>query len=61
MMRMILITEKPNRRATRPSTMKAKKAMAKYTGSTSLASGSSELKPKLATVTAIRANTPIGA
>ena len=41
--------------------MKAKKAMAKYTSSTSLASGSSELNPKLATVTAIRANTPIGA
>ncbi|MCY1188611.1 hypothetical protein D9M73_297410 [compost metagenome] len=60
-MRISLITEKPNRRAIRPRTMKAKKAMAKYTSNTSLASGSSEAKPKLATVTAISANTPIGA
>ncbi|MNF05168.1 hypothetical protein D3C80_2048400 [compost metagenome] len=48
-------------RATAPSTTNAKKAIAKYTSSTSLARGSNEAKPKLATVTAIRPNTPIGA
>ncbi|MNF05324.1 hypothetical protein D3C80_2050270 [compost metagenome] len=60
-MRISLITEKPNRRAIRPNTTRAKKAMATYTSTTSLASGNNEAKPKLATVTAIRANTPIGA
>ncbi|MNT36907.1 hypothetical protein D3C72_1730180 [compost metagenome] len=48
-------------RATAPSTTKAKKAIAKYTSTTSLAKGHSEAKPKLATVTEIRPNTPIGA
>ncbi len=51
----------PHMRATMPSTTSAKKMMAKCTRITSFASGHREAKPKFATVTEMRANTPTGA
>ena len=60
-MRISLNTEKPQIRATSPNTTTPKNAMAAYTRVTRRASGHSEAKPKLATVTEISAKTPSGA
>ncbi len=52
---------KPNSRAVMPSTTSTNRTIARYVTATSLSSGSSDPNPKLATVTAINAHTPIGA